>query len=77
MCDLHIKLAPTYLCVRREIVREKCTPKSCANFGIDGAISTSKINRKVYGESGCANVAEVEATHVIWKRAGITLNYLS
>ena len=40
------------------------------NFGIDGAISTSKINRKVYGENGCANVAKVEAMDVIWKRAG-------
>ena len=51
-------------------MREKCTSKSCANFGMDGAISTSKINRKVYGENGCANVAKVEATDVIWKRAG-------
>ena len=70
LCDLHIKLASTYLFMRRGIVREKCTSKSCANFGMDGAISTSKINRKVYGENGCANVAKVEATDVIWKRAG-------
>ena len=70
MCDLHIQLASTYLCVCREIVREKCTSTSCANFGIDGAISTSKINRKVYRENGCANVAKVEATDVIWKRVG-------
>ena len=70
MCDLHIKLASTYLCVRRKIVREKCTLKSCANFRIDGAICTSKINMKVYGENGCANVARVEAIDVIWKRAG-------
>ena len=40
---------------------------------MDGAISTAKINRKEYGENGCANVAKVEATEVIWKRAGITL----
>ena len=70
VCDLHIKLSSTYLCVCREIVCEKCTPKSCVNFGIDGAISTAKINRKVYGENGCANVAKVEATDVIWKRVG-------
>ena len=37
---------------------------------MDGAISTSKINRKVYRENGCANVAKVEATDVIWKRTG-------
>ena len=37
---------------------------------MDGAISTSKINRKVYGENGCANVAKVEAMDVIWKKAG-------
>ena len=24
----------------------------------------------MYGENGCANVAKVEATDVIWKRAG-------
>ena len=76
MCDLHIKLASTYLCVCREIVREKCTSKSCANFGIDGAISTSKINRKVYRENGCANVAEVEVMDVIWKRVGDNPNLL-
>ena len=70
MCHLHMKLASTYLCVRREIVCEKFTPKSCANFGIDGAISTSKMNRTVCGENGCANVAKVEVTDVIWKRAG-------
>ena len=70
MCDLHIQVASTYLCVHREIVREKCTPKSCANVGIDGAISTSKINRKVYGENGCVNVVKVEVTDVIWKRGG-------
>ena len=70
MCDLHIQLASTYLCVRREIVRENCTSKSCANFGMDGSISTSKITRKVYGENDCANVAKVEAKDVIWKRVG-------
>ena len=70
VCDLHIKVASTYLCVRRKIVREKCTSKSCANFRMNGAISTSKINRKAYGENGCANVAKVEAMDVIWKRAG-------
>ena len=70
LCSLHIKLASTYLCVRRGIVCEKCTSKSCANFGVDGAISTSKINRKVYGENGCGNVTKVEAKDVIWKRAG-------
>ena len=68
--DLRIQLASTYMSMHREIVREKCTPKSCANFGIDDAISMSKINRKVYGENGCANVVKVEATDVIWKRAG-------
>ena len=68
MCDLHIKLASTYLCVRRKIVREMCTPKSCANFGMDGAICTSKINMKVCGENGCANVARVEAMDVILKK---------
>ena len=57
----------------QKIVRKKCTSKSCANFGMDGAISTSKINRKVYGENGCANVAKVEAMNVIWKRAGENL----
>ena len=70
MCDLHIKLTSTYLCMRRKTVRKKCTPKSCVNFGMEGAISTSEINRKVYGENGCANVAKVEAMDVIWKRAG-------
>ena len=70
VCGLHIELASTYLCVRRKIVHEKCTPKSCVTFGMDGAISTSKINRKVYGENGCANVAKVEAMDVIWKRTG-------
>ena len=69
VCDLHIKLASNYLCVRREILRETFTPKSCANFGTDGAISTSKINRKVYGENGCANVAKLEAMDFVWRRA--------
>ena len=70
MYDLHIKLASTYLCVCREIVREKCTPKSCVTFRMDGAISTSKINRKMYGENGCVNMAKVEVMDVIWKRVG-------
>ena len=69
MCDLQIKLAPTYLCVRREVAHKKRTAKSYENFGIDGAISTPIINRKVYGENGSANVAKVEAMDVIWKRA--------
>ena len=69
VCDLHIKLASTYLCIRRKLVGEKCTSKSCANFGMDGAVSTSKINRKVYGENSCANVVKVEEMDVIWKRA--------
>ena len=68
--DFHIKSASTYLCVRRKIVREKCTLKSCASFGMDGVISASKINRKVYGENGCANVPKVEAMDVIWKKVG-------
>ena len=63
-CNLHIKLA-SYLCVRRKIVREKRIPKSCENIGMDGAISTSQINRKVYGENGCANVPKVEAMDAI------------
>ena len=34
------------------------------------ARSVKVVYRKVYGENGCANVAKVEATDVIWKRAG-------
>ena len=75
VCDLHIKFISTYLSVRRKIVWEKCTPKSCANFGMDGAISTSNINRKVYGEKGCANMAKEEAMDVIKKKAVVTLYY--
>ena len=70
VCDFQIKLASTYLCIRRKIVREKCTPKSCAGFGTDGAISMSKINGKVCGENGCVSLAKVEAMDDIRKRAG-------
>ena len=35
-----------------------------------GAISTSKINRKVYENNSCADVAKVEVMDVIWKRTG-------
>ena len=58
------------MCMRTKTVRENCTLKICANFGMDRAISTSKISRKVYGENDCENVAKAEATDVIWKRAG-------
>ena len=49
--------------------------ESRANFGMNGAISLSQINRKVHGENGSANVPKVEAMDVIRKKAGNTLYY--
>ena len=70
LCDLHIKLASTYLCVRRGIVREKCTLKAVRTSEWMVLLVRQKFNRKVYGENGFVNVAKVEAMQVIWKRAG-------
>ena len=48
--------------MRSRIEQEQRTSKYCANFGMDGAIGTSKNNRKAYGEIVSVNYSKCSKT---------------